>query len=267
MQTFTVYLGYVDLDRQSVIIDIKQRAILSSKDPDSARRRICAEPNPDALSGYKAKGGATIDGIKGSIGGDVNVTLDEKATTVGERSQTVQLLRDSAYRICEAYINGAINEFEYQQFLRKYQKNAVTLLAIEQLSKSMLIPKSGCIGKIKILKNRCLEKNTPCQPWRGALTCSTTAKSKTLSDTKISTDAIKQPVGESNAESDMKIFTDAIKQLVGQSTVDESIETSCWGYLSRISSSTADEGTELKEPCLSYLKAVIDNDKRVMAEY
>ena len=208
----------VDLDRQSVIIDIKQRAIISSEDPYSGKRRICAEPSPDSLSAYEGKGSASVNGPDKMINVNGNVELNEKATTVGERSQTIQLLRDSAYRICEAYINGAIDEFEYQQFLRKYQKNAVSLLAIEQLSKSMLIAKSG-----------------------------TTAESKTLSDAKI--------------------FTDAIQRLVGLSTVDESIETSCWGYLSRISSSKVDEGTELKEPCLSYLKAFMEDDMEDIRKY
>jgi len=43
-------------------------------------------------------------------------------------------LRDGLYRLCEGYLNGALDEDQYQILTRRYQKYMVALLGIEQLT-------------------------------------------------------------------------------------------------------------------------------------
>jgi hypothetical protein len=59
--------------------------------------------------------------------------VSESAANIGLRTQSIQILRDGFYRLCEAYMNG-LSEEQYTIMLRRYQTNMVALLAIEQLT-------------------------------------------------------------------------------------------------------------------------------------
>jgi hypothetical protein len=48
-----------------------------------------------------------------------------------ERTQTIQLLRDSLYRACEAYANGALSDTTYALLLSRYDDTMVTMLSSE----------------------------------------------------------------------------------------------------------------------------------------
>jgi hypothetical protein len=124
-----------DATKTSVSIDAKQRVILSLPHAGSPDRVIvCAEPSPDALvaisQAISAQG--EVAG-KGSVG--FSASLNESAAAIGIRTATIQLLRDAFYRACEAYRNGAINEFGYALILNGYDDLVVRALAIEGLAK------------------------------------------------------------------------------------------------------------------------------------
>lgn len=144
---------------RAIIVDAKQRAIVASKVEvpvldaegnllrDSSQRpvtqiehRYCSEPSPDVLSALST-----------SAAGDLGVTLlksgDEKARARGslaisesaatiERTQTINLLRESMFRTCERYLNGAINADQLTVQASRDQRAMVAILAIEQLTKS-----------------------------------------------------------------------------------------------------------------------------------
>lgn len=118
----------------AAIVDIKQRAIVSS--PQGI---VCAEPSPDALATYAGELAA-----KSTVAGKTPVELagayQEAAAFVGMRSQTIQLLRDQLFRLCEAKMNGVIDTKEYQMLLARNQRYTVALMAIEQLTGSTQVP-------------------------------------------------------------------------------------------------------------------------------
>jgi hypothetical protein len=127
-------------DGKGALIDIKQRSILVSAVPKkttttrtidaqggigeraqvleevTTKVRVCAEPSPDALSVYAAEASATAG--KAELG----FASQEGGAFVGLRTQSIQLLRDAAYRLCEAYLSGAIGSAEYIEFARRQQK-------------------------------------------------------------------------------------------------------------------------------------------------
>lgn len=119
-------------NRRGVLVDIKQRAILVGSD-ENDNPIICAEPSPDALSAYAAEIAAKVDRPE-LISAQLTAATQEGASFVGLRTSTIQLLRDSMYRLCEAHMNGAIDRNSYNFQLRKYQRQLVALLAIEQLT-------------------------------------------------------------------------------------------------------------------------------------
>lgn len=101
---------------------------------ENARGRIvCAEPSPDALTVLAASAAAQVD-IEGKGSGSLAAALSEAGGSMGLRTQSIQLLRDELFRICEAYMNGAIGEIDYRLMKRRVQSHVIALLAIEQLT-------------------------------------------------------------------------------------------------------------------------------------
>ena len=121
---------------RGAIVDVKQRAIIvdTTTTPNGTvkDRSVCAEPSPDALSAYAAEIAANLSK---QGGGELGLALatQESASFIGLRTQTIQLLRDGMYRLCEARLNG-VSEGNYAHLMRRYQRNMVALMAIEQLS-------------------------------------------------------------------------------------------------------------------------------------
>ena len=132
-------------DGNGALIDIKQRAIIVSKKTDksgtSAGRKtvVCAEPSPDALSAYAAELAAEAD-LPQEVTARFVSAFQESSSFTGLRTQSIQLLRDSLYRICEGHMNGALDELQYDILMRRYQKYMVALLAIEQLTGTIRSP-------------------------------------------------------------------------------------------------------------------------------
>lgn len=105
------------------------------------RQVICAEPSPDALSTFSASVAAALRGEvyeQSSVSGEVSQSLSETARILGERTPTIQLLRDGFYRACEAYGNGVIDSFGYALILNKIDNVMVQLLAIDALGRGQL---------------------------------------------------------------------------------------------------------------------------------
>jgi hypothetical protein len=72
--------------------------------------------------------------VAGKGGGSISASMNEAVASLGIRTATIQLLRDGLYRACEAYRNGAINEFGYAMLLSNYDDVMIRLLAIEGLT-------------------------------------------------------------------------------------------------------------------------------------
>lgn len=122
--------------QKTTFIDAKQRAIITSVKKDVSSNTYqtisCAEPSPDALSALSAANNLSID--KGDLTAGGSNALTESAGSIGLRTQSIQLMRDSMYRLCEAYQSGAIDAPAYENLSRRFQSSMVAILAIEQLT-------------------------------------------------------------------------------------------------------------------------------------
>ena len=144
----TTYNKQVDLGGVgAVAMDVKQRVVFSQSvtankgQPDETKFiATCAEPSPDALTVLGASGGLSFSG--GAPGADKTVNLTgafaENGAFVGLRTQSIQLLRDQLYRLCEGYASGAVNDAEFKSMQRRFQSTVMGLLAIEQLTKPVV---------------------------------------------------------------------------------------------------------------------------------
>ena len=105
----------------AIHLDAQQRVVLSDG------KVFCAEPSPDALSAYAA---SLVLGINEQM----SATQNSSATDIGLRTQSITLMRDAFYRICEAYSNDQLEKWEVSARLRQGQHLTAVSLAIEQLT-------------------------------------------------------------------------------------------------------------------------------------
>lgn len=116
-----------------ILIDAKQRAISSVGNVN------CAEPSPDALSALAASQAANVSTPKG-LSAAQSFAIAEAAGSIGLRTQSIQLLRDSMFRVCEGYQNNQLTPFMVQLLHQRFQTTMVSVLAIEQLTGAMRAP-------------------------------------------------------------------------------------------------------------------------------
>lgn len=136
---------------QAVLMDAKQRAILSTNLDAKVeyewnetqhrynkavlrpgKARVCAEPSPDALSALAASNSIGLS--KGDLGLSQAMSIAEGAGSIGLRTQSIQLMRDAMYRLCEGHMSGALTDGSFETLHRRLQSSMVAILAIEQLT-------------------------------------------------------------------------------------------------------------------------------------
>jgi hypothetical protein len=124
----------------AIHLDAKQRVVFAK-----AFGAICAEPSPDALSAFANSLGAGVS-VPQQGAGSLALALQESAGSIGLRTQSIQLLRDSLYRTCEAYYSRAINSAQLMELHMRFQDVMVGILAIEQLTGATVAKQVGLSG-------------------------------------------------------------------------------------------------------------------------
>lgn len=126
---------------RGVFVDANQRAIFTSPvaHPSAnmlSRAIVCAEPSPDAITAVSQQFAAAVKGgYQGATGSaEIQNQMAEAVTALGQRTPSIQLLRDAYYRLCEARMDGFITNGTYPVALNRLSDAMVTLLAIEQLT-------------------------------------------------------------------------------------------------------------------------------------
>ena len=111
----------------AIHLDAQQRLVLVTAGG------YCAEPSPDALSAYAASIGLGTS-ASGQDAESLALALHNSSGSIGLRTQSITLMRDALYRMCEAANNHHLNALEVAAFLRRSQDLTAVVLAIEQLT-------------------------------------------------------------------------------------------------------------------------------------
>lgn len=126
---------------ESLILKAKERVVLTKKHGNESV--VCAEPYPDLGSATNIDAGLDVGAelpaaalsvpAAGSVGGNVQGTLSTVETLIalGNRTAGVNVLRDFAYRACEAYLNKAITPDEYELILLGSGYTIAAVLALD----------------------------------------------------------------------------------------------------------------------------------------
>jgi len=116
-----------------ITVDAKQRSLIMTPEAakDKPQWRVCAEAAPDVFSALSAS--ASLEADIASKSGKAAAAIAESAATI-ERTQTINLLRESMYRTCERYLSGALSKEIFIVQAARDQRAMVAVLAIEQLT-------------------------------------------------------------------------------------------------------------------------------------
>jgi hypothetical protein len=126
---------------QLVKEDASQRTILLVPRADTGKSRFsaCSEPPPDVAQNLiqsvnasleaLAKRGSTLDA---SIAAKMTSDLKSTAEQIFQRSQGIQLLRDTMFRLCEALQNGVIEKDDYRVLIQSLITTANFIIPFEQ---------------------------------------------------------------------------------------------------------------------------------------
>ena len=121
------HITAVDTEGIAIHLDAHERLVLYRA------QQYCAEPSPDALQAY-----ASALGVGGSaplIGAlSVAATQQSIAGSIGLRTQTITIMRDALFRMCEAYHNGILGDVMVATLLGRSQDLTAVILAVEQLT-------------------------------------------------------------------------------------------------------------------------------------
>jgi hypothetical protein len=114
-------------DGKAIHLDAAQRMIHVTKDG-----KACAEPTPDALQSYASAFGGTLSA--GPDGASISNALRANAASVGLHSQSITLMRQQLFNICEYAQNKWLNDADVMLLMERSQDLTLGILAIEQLT-------------------------------------------------------------------------------------------------------------------------------------
>lgn len=122
----------IDAEGSSAItVDSYQRSVIFNRVGDGDMR-ICAEAAPDTFAALSASLAAQGSVVKKEA--SLASAISQSGATI-ERTQTINLLRESMYRTCERYMSGAISRETFIVQAARDQRAMVAVLAIEQLTR------------------------------------------------------------------------------------------------------------------------------------
>lgn len=134
----TTSLG--DKEAKAVHLDVQQRLLIVNN-----LGKYCAEPSPDAMAAYAAALGVGASApTKGSV--SVSGSGQSTAASIGLRTQSITLMRDALYRMCEAYANGAVGDAQVVTLLNRSQDLTAVILAVEQLTGAVAANQANATG-------------------------------------------------------------------------------------------------------------------------
>lgn len=209
----TVFHRFTPDTGESVSVDAKERVIFSLKktykgqgvnNADLEWRAVCAEPSPDALAAISASAGVSVEVLQKAL--SAALSSNEAAASIGLRTQTIQLLRDSMYRLCEGYASGALDEIGFTRLQRRYQNIMLGLLAIEQLT--------GAVTPRQVILGSKSEASTG-QALNQLLTAFDEAQKKSATATQGKADAEKDSADKKKLLADAKTQRDALVKAAG----------------------------------------------------
>ncbi|MGK5077129.1 hypothetical protein [Janthinobacterium sp. HLX7-2] len=124
---------------KAIHLDAAQRVMHVTSDG-----KACAEPTPDALQSYISSFGGAFSA--GPDGASVSNALSANAASVGLHSQSITLMRQQLFNICEYAQNKWLNDADVMLLMERSQDLTLGVLAIEQLTGAVVARQAALTG-------------------------------------------------------------------------------------------------------------------------
>lgn len=124
---------------KAVHLDIYQRLLIVNN-----LGKYCSEPSPDALSAFAAAAGFGAGSEESQA--KLQAVFQGMGASVGLRTQSITLMREALFRMCEAYANGAVGPAQIVALLNRSQDLTAVILAIEQLTGAVVANQASLTG-------------------------------------------------------------------------------------------------------------------------
>ena len=124
-------------DALAIALDARQRLVMVGR-----TGIYCTEPNPETMAAYAAAlgSGAGLQADGAGAGGSPS-----DIASIGLRTQSVTLMRDALYRLCEATANSKVSPLTAAQLLQQSQNLQAAIVAVEQLGGGASAGGSGAV--------------------------------------------------------------------------------------------------------------------------
>jgi hypothetical protein len=120
-------------DVHILAVDANQRLVIQGTTTDGDKV-VCAEPSPDTVAAHAAELAANAS-LTLKSGDQANSSLaagySQSVASIALRTQTIQVLRDGYFRLCEARLNNLIEKQDYQIIVAFIDEFIATVAAIE----------------------------------------------------------------------------------------------------------------------------------------
>jgi hypothetical protein len=133
------------VDGRALHLDAKQRVVIAKAGTRDNPDMVCAEPSPDALSAFASSLSGGIS-VSGEGAGSAAGALSEAAASIGLRTQSITLMRDALYRVCEAYYNGQLSRPQVMALISRSQDLTAAVVAVEQLTGAVVAQQAALGG-------------------------------------------------------------------------------------------------------------------------
>jgi hypothetical protein len=130
---------FVPVPTETVITTSTNGTVTETVVSKSTPVRVCAEPSPDALTALATSAQGNLN-AQDKLALGLAINQSESAASIGLRTQSIQLMRDVLFRICEDYQSGSLTPAGVETLTRRYQSSMVAILAIEQLTGALRAP-------------------------------------------------------------------------------------------------------------------------------
>jgi hypothetical protein len=122
-------------DVHILAVDANQRLVIQGTTTDGDKV-VCAEPSPDAVAAHAAQLAANAS-LQLKSGDQASSSLaagySQSVASIALRTQTIQVLRDGYFRLCEARLNNLIERQDYQIIVAFIDEFIATVAAIEAI--------------------------------------------------------------------------------------------------------------------------------------
>jgi hypothetical protein len=122
-------------DINILAVDANQRLVLQGTTQDGDRV-VCTEPSPDTVAAHAAElaANASLQLKSGdTANGSLAAGYSQSVASIAMRTQTIQVLRDGYFRLCEARLNNMISREDYQVIVAFIDEFIATVAAIEAI--------------------------------------------------------------------------------------------------------------------------------------